>query len=65
MFKEGTKWIHLQDLGSNRPQISIEGLTNFEALLWLKEAERFIVEKNKRETGDSELVLKEYLERQS
>jgi len=40
------KWIHLKLLETNLPQIGIEGLTDYEVMLWLMEAIRFIKERN-------------------
>ena len=36
------KWIHLTGLEGNTPLIGIEGLTDYEAILWLQEAIRVI-----------------------
>jgi len=51
------KWIHLTNLQSNLPKIGIEGLTDYEAKLWLLEAVRLLDDRNNR------LKIEEYHER--
>lgn len=51
------KWIHLMGLDMNCPKIGIEGLTDYEVVLWLREAIRVL---EKRNAG---LKIEEYEER--
>lgn len=53
------KWIHLVELQTNVPRIGIEGLTDYEAVLWLREAIRMITNRGVK------LEMEEYGERSS
>lgn len=53
------KWIHLIELQTNVPRIGIEGLTDYEAVLWLREAIRMLTNKG------SKLEIEKYEERSS
>jgi len=36
-MKQNQKWIHLKNLETDHPKFGIEGLTEYEAILWLEE----------------------------
>ena len=57
---ENKKWIHLRGLEGELPDIGIEGLSDYETILWLREAINFLQERNR-----NNLKLREYEERTS